>query len=296
MLIRLTVLSVAAAVFLSASAAVAGPVLDHIKSNKQVSLGYRESSIPFSYLGAGQKPVGFSLDLCSHIGSQLKENLSIPDLETKFVAVNSSNRIPLIQSGLVDIECGGTSSSKKRLEQVMFSVSTFASQPSWLTLNSNGLKTLQDMKGKTVAVTQGSDFVGIVQNLSQQEHLDLRLVQGRDHAESFMLLTSGRAAAFFEGDILLAGLKAQSAKPSDLSLQSSDFRTYYFGLMFSKDDPDFKKLVDDVLIKLMASGEFAKIYAKWFTSPIPPNNMNLNFPMSGVLKERVAHPTDAVDY
>ena len=111
-----------------------------------------------------------------------------------------------------------------------------------------------------------------------------------------MLLTSGRAAAFFEGDILLAGLKAQSAKPSDLSLQSSDFRTYYFGLMFSKDDPDFKKLVDDVLIKLMASGEFAKIYAKWFTSPIPPNNMNLNFPMSGVLKERVAHPTDAVDY
>nr|WP_299847714.1 amino acid ABC transporter substrate-binding protein [uncultured Paracoccus sp.] len=207
----------------------------------------------------------------AHAGETLAVNL---------VAVNSSNRIPLIQNGTIDIECGGTSSSKKRLEQVMFSVSTFASQPAWLTMSASGLKSAADIKGKTVVVTQGSNAVAIAQGISQKDDLGLNVVQARDHAESFLMLTSGRAAAFMEDDILLAGLKAQYAKPDDLSFLSDQYDKTYYGLMFSKDDPEFKQTVDGVLSKLMASGDFNKIYDKWFVSPIPPKHINLNFPLN----------------
>lgn len=291
-----TSFSAVAMTILFVSAAHAGPTLDSIRSNKAISIGYREASIPFSYLGADQKPVGFSIDLCTHIVDSLKTDLGIPDLQVKLVPVNSSNRIPLIQNGVIDIECGGTSSSKRRLEQVSFSVSTFASQPSWLSVAASGLNTPEDLKGRTVVVTQGSNAVGIAQGISQKDGLGLNVAQGKDHAESFLLLTSGRASAFMEDDILLAGLKAQYARPDDLAFLKSDYPITWYGLMFSKDDPEFKKAVDDVLSKLMASGEFTKIYDKWFTSPIPPRNMNLNFPMSEALKERVARPSDVVDY
>jgi glutamate/aspartate transport system substrate-binding protein len=289
-------LTAAAIAVFSAPAAQAGPTLDNIKANEAITIGFREASIPFSYLGADQKPVGFSMDLCAHIVDRLKTDLKLPDLKVNLVPVNSSNRIPLIQNGTIDIECGGTSSSKKRLEQVSFSVSTFASQPSWLVLASSGLKTPDDLKGKTVVVTQGSNAVGIAQSVSQKDGLELNVAQGKDHAESFLLLTSGRAAAFMEDDILLAGLKAQYSKPDELAFLKSDYSITWYGLMFSKDDPDFKATVDDVLSKLMASGEFTKIYDKWFMAPIPPKNVNLNFPMSDALKERIANPSDAVDY
>ncbi|MFA6265272.1 MAG: amino acid ABC transporter substrate-binding protein [Pseudolabrys sp.] len=291
-----TILSVTTIAVLSANAAVAGPTLDSIKSKKTISIGYRESSIPFSYLGADQKPIGFSLDLCSHLVARLKADLGTPNLEVKMVPVNSSNRIPLIQNGTIDIECGGTSSSKKRLEQVMFSVSTFASQPSWLAMAASGLKTPEDLKGKTIVVTQGSNAVSIAQDISRKSGLGFNIIQGKDHAESFLLLTSGRAAAFMEDDILLAGLKALHNKPEELAFLKSNYDITYYGLMFSKDDPEFKKSVDDVLSKLMASGEFTKIYDKWFTSAISPKDMNLHFPMSSALKERVAHPSDVVEY
>jgi glutamate/aspartate transport system substrate-binding protein len=270
------------------------PTLDRIKANKSISIGYREASIPFSYLGADQQPVGFSLDLCSHIIDRLNSDLG-EKINVKLVPVNSSNRIPLIQNGTIDIECGGTSSSKKRLEQVMFSVSTFVSRPAWLVMKSSGLKSAADLKGKTVVVTQGSNAVSNADQISQKDGLGLRIAKAKDHAESFLMLTSGRASAFMEDDILLAGLKAQYSDPSALEFLPEQYGKTYYGLMFSKDDPEFKKLVDDVLGKLMASGEFTKIYTKWFESPIPPKNMNLNFPMTDALKERVAHPSDAVD-
>lgn len=288
-------LSAAALSALALSTANAGPTLDRIKANKTISFGYREASIPFSYLGADQKPIGFSLDLCASLVKRLETDLG-EKITVNLVPVNSSNRIPLIQNGTIDIECGGTSSSKKRLEQVTFSVSTFASQPAWLTMAASGLKSAADMKGKTVVVTQGSNAVGIAQAISQKDGLSLNVVQAKDHAESFLMLTSGRTAAFMEDDILLAGLKAQYADPAKLAFLSDQHPKTYYGLMFSKDDPEFKKTVDDVLAKLMASGEFTTAYDKWFVSPIPPKDMNLNFPMNDALKERVAKPSDVVDY
>ncbi|MCC8970074.1 amino acid ABC transporter substrate-binding protein [Bradyrhizobium brasilense] len=289
-------LSATAIIVLSVSAAQAGPTLDNIKSKKAITIGYREASIPFSYLGGDQKPVGFSLDLCAHVVDRLKADLGTPDLQIKLTPVNSSNRIPLIQNGTIDIECGGTASSKQRLEQVSFSISTFASQTAWLAKVSSGLKTPKDLKGKTVVVTQGSDALGIAKGISQDDGLNLTIAQAKDHAESLLLLTTGRAAAWVEADILLAGMKADYSNPADLAFLKANYGTiYYYGLMFSKDDPDFKKVVDDVLSKLMASGEFTKIYDKWFMATIPPKNINLNFPMTDALKERVAHPSDVVN-
>jgi glutamate/aspartate transport system substrate-binding protein len=290
----LSLLSAAAVATLSISAAHAGATLDRIKANKSISLGFRDASIPFSYLGAEQKPVGLSLDLCADIVKRLETDLG-EKLAVNLVPVNGSNRIPLIQNGTVDIECGGTSSSAKRLEQVSFSVATFAGQSSWLVTTSSGIKSAADLKGKTIVVTQGSNAFGIAQGISQKENLGLKIVQAKDHAESFLMLTTGRAAAFLEDDIYLAALKAQSAKPETLALLPDQYDKVYYGLMVSKDDPEFKKTVDDVLSKLMASGEFTKLYDKWFLSPIPPKNVNLSFPMSDALKQRVAHPSDAVE-
>ncbi|UFW51488.1 MULTISPECIES: amino acid ABC transporter substrate-binding protein [Bradyrhizobium] len=296
MLRMLALLSATAIAMLSVSTAQAGPTLDNIKSKKAITIGYREASIPFSYLGGDQKPVGFSLDLCAHIVDRLKADLSTPDLHVKLTPVNSSNRIPLIQNGTIDIECGGTASSKQRLEQVSFSVSTFASQTAWLAKVSSEFKTPKDLKGKTIVVTQGSDALGIAKGISQDEGLNLTIAQAKDHAESLLLLATGRASAWVEADILLAGMKADYSNPADLTFLRANYGTiYYYGLMSSKDDPDFKKMVDDVLSKLMASGEFAKIYDKWFMAAIPPKNINLNFPMTEALKERVAHPSDVVN-
>lgn len=277
------------------SAAADSPTLAKIKSSGAITIGYREASVPFSYLGADQKPVGFSLDLCAAIVDRIKTDLALPNLSVKFTPVNSSNRIPLIQNGTVDIECGGTANDKKRQEQVSFSVATFVSQPRWLVKADGGPKSAADLKAKIIVVTQGSNAVGFAQAINAKEQLGLNIVQAKDHGESFLMLNTGRAAAFMEDDILLAGLKAAAPNPSALAFLPEGYAKIYYGLMFTKGDAGFKALVDDVLSKQMASGEFEKTYAKWFTSPIPPKGENLAFPLTDALKDRIAHPSDAVD-
>jgi glutamate/aspartate transport system substrate-binding protein len=277
------------------SAAADSPTLTKIKSSGAITIGYREASIPFSYLGADQKPVGFSLDICAAIVEQIKADLKLPSLSVSYTPVNSSNRIPLIQNGTVDIECGGTANDKKRQEQVSFSVATFVSQPRWLVKADTGLKSAVDLKGKTIVVTQGSNAVGFAQAVNGKEQLGLSIVQAKDHAESFLMLNTGRAAAFMEDDILLAGLKAAASNPKALVFLPEGYAKIFYGLMFTKGDAGFKALVDDVLSRQMASGQFEKTYAKWFTGPIPPKGENLAFPLTDALKERIAHPSDAVD-
>jgi glutamate/aspartate transport system substrate-binding protein len=277
------------------SAAADSPTLDKIKSSGAITIGYREASIPFSYLGPDQKPVGFSLDLCADIVDRIKDELKLPNLKVNYTPVNSSNRIPLIQSGTVDIECGGTANDKKRQEQVSFSVATFVSQPRWLVKADSGLKSAADLKGKTVVVTQGSNAVGFAQGVNAKEQLGLNIVQAKDHAESFLMLNTGRASAFMEDDILLAGLKAAAPNPKALAFLPEGYAKIYYGLMFTKGDAGFKAIVDGVLSRQMASGQFEKAYAKWFNGPIPPKGENLSFPLTDSLKDRIAHPSDGVD-
>lgn len=273
----------------------AGDTLQKIKETGVITLGYRESSVPFSFLDARQAPVGISMDLCAAIVDKVKQQLALPKLEVKQVAVNSSNRIPLVVNGTVDIECGGTANNAARQKQVSFSVATFVSQPMWLVRADAKVARPAELKGKSVVVTQGSNAVGFARKFNDEGKMELTVIQAKDHGESMLTLTSGRAVAWLEDDILLAGEKANAREPSTFTLLPSGLDNIYYGLMLRKDDATFKALVDGVVAGLMKSGEFDRLYKKWFESPIPPRNVSLAFAMSDKLKERVKSPSDRID-
>jgi glutamate/aspartate transport system substrate-binding protein len=276
----------------TASAESLGPTLAKIKDSNTITIGHREASVPFSYLDDSQKPIGFSLELCNLVVAKVKTALGMPGLKTAYQAVNSSNRIPLVKNGTIDIECGSTANTIPRQSEVSFSVIFYAPQFKWISLKSSGLKTTDDLKGKSVVVTQGTNTSQFVAKLNTEKGLGMKILQGRDHAESFLLVQTGRAAAFMEDDILLAGLKATAGSPDDFAFLTDAFPSDPYGLVVSRDDPGFKQLVDEVLKETMQSGAYDKLYAKWFERPIPPKNINLNFPQSEKLKQLVKVPSD----
>jgi glutamate/aspartate transport system substrate-binding protein len=289
-------LALAAALLVALPAsAQSGGTLQKIRETGSITLGYRESSLPFSYLDGQQQPIGFSLDLCGAIVARLRQQLKLPGLEVRRIAVNSSNRIALVVNGTVDIECGGTANNLARQKQVAFSVATFVSRPRWLVRTDSGIRKAADLKGRTVVVTQGSNAAGFVRRLNEQQSLGLSTISAKDHGESFLTLVSGRAAAFLEDDILLAGEKANARDGALVGFLPEGYDTIYYGLMFRRDDAPFKALVDGVLTAMMQSGEFEKLYRQWFESPIPPRNLNLAFPLSDKLRERIQAPSDKVD-
>jgi glutamate/aspartate transport system substrate-binding protein len=269
-----------------------GGVLQKIKETGTITIGNREASVPFSYLDDSQKPIGFSLDLCGLVVDKVRATIGIPNLKVEYQAVNSSNRIPLVKNRTVDIECGSTANTIPRQSEVAFSVTTYAPQFKWVALKSSGVKTTDDLKRKSVVVTQGTNTAQFVAKLNAEKALGLKVLQGKDHAESFLLVQTGRASAFMEDDILLVGLKATAAAPDDFVLLEDAFPSDPYGLVVSKDDPGFKRLVDDVLTAAMRSGAYDKLYAKWFESPIPPRNVNLHFPQSEKLKGLIRSPSD----
>jgi glutamate/aspartate transport system substrate-binding protein len=269
-----------------------GPTLQRIKDAGTITIGHREASVPFSYLDDDQKPIGFSVELCSLVVAKVKTRLAMPDLKVAYQAVNSSNRIPLVKNGTVDIECGSTANTITRQNEVSFSLILYAPQFKWIALKSSGLKTTDDLKGKPVVVTQGTNTSQFVAKLNADKALGMKILQGKDHAESFLLVSTGRASAFMEDDILLAGLKATANAPDEFALLDDAFPSDPYGLVVSRDDPGFKQLVDETLRQTMASGAYDKLYTKWFESPIPPKNINLHFPQSEKLKELVTTPSD----
>jgi len=276
----------------AASAQSPSPTLQKIKEAGTITIGHRDSSVPFSYLDDSQKPIGFSLELCGLVVAKIKAKLGLADLKVAYQAVNSSNRIPLVKNGTVDIECGSTANTIARQQEVAYSVIFYAPQFKWISLKSSGLKTTDDLKGKTVVVTQGTNTAQFVVKLNTERNLGLKILQGKDHAESFLLVDTGRATAFMEDDILLAGLKANAASPDNFVFLTDAFPSDPYGVMMSKGDPEFKRLVDDALSEAMKSGLYDKLYTKWFESPIPPKNINLNFPQSDKLKELIKAPSD----
>jgi glutamate/aspartate transport system substrate-binding protein len=292
---RLLTLAAAGTLACNVALAQQGETMKKIKETGTITLGYRESSVPFSFLDDQQKPVGISMDLCAAIVAKVKQQLNLPKLAVKQVAVNSSNRIPLVVNGTVDVECGGTANNAARQKQVAFSVATFVSQPVWMVRADAGVKKPTDLKSKTVVVTQGSNAVAFARKFNDDQKLELTTIQAKDHGESMLTLESGRAVAWLEDDILVAGEKANSRNPAAFALVPSGLDTIYYGLMLRKDDPEFKGLVDGVIGGMMKSGEFAKLYKKWFESPIPPRNLNLAFPMTDKLKDRIKSPSDKID-
>jgi glutamate/aspartate transport system substrate-binding protein len=294
---RIMLLSIVTAASVAGSLAqvrAKSPTLEKVRETGKLTLGYRETSIPFSYLGADQKPVGLSLDLCAAVAARVKSELRLAKLDVSYVAVNASNRIPLLRNGTIDIECGSTTNTIDRQKQVAFSLATYVTSPRWLVAESSGISTPKDLKGKTVVITQGSLNFSVAEKVIAEDKLGVTIVQAKDHGESILMLRTGRAAAWFEDDILIAGLVANAPNPKALKLLPNTYAVSYYGLMQPKDDAEFKSLVDGVIKAMMASGEFTERYDKWFTSPIPPNDQNLSLPMSDAMKARVASPSDAL--
>jgi glutamate/aspartate transport system substrate-binding protein len=272
----------------------ASPTLEKIRELGKITFGYREASIPFAYLGTDAKPSGLSLDLCAVVADKVRSALRRPELAIDTVAVDASNRIPLLQNGTVDIECGSTTNTAERQKQVSFSIATYVASPRWLVAASSPITELKALEGQTIVITQGSLNLGVARTIIAEQKLKVTIVQAKDHAESILMLRTGRAAAWFEDDILVAGMVANAPDPKAYRMLAATYAPTYYGLMMRREDPEFKALVDAAIKEKMASGEFDKLYAKWFEQPIPPKGLNLLLPMSDAMKARVASPSDAL--
>ena len=278
---------------------LAGPVaaqspmtLDKIKADGSMTIAYRESSIPFSYLGADAQPTGFAWEICGKIVDQVKKATGRADLKVATQAVTSQNRIPLLQNGTIDIECGSTTNNSERAKQVAFATNYFYTGTRLLVKAGSPINAMADLKGKKVVSTVGTTNYQILRKLDTDRNIGFDLLGAKDHAESALMVQSGRADAFGMDDILLYGLKASSQNPAELAVVGEAIQVEPYAIMLRRDDPAFKKLVDDTLASLIRSGEFETLYKKWFQSPIPPKGINLNAPMSKELLDNLKALSD----
>src|SRR6516165_516658 len=269
--------------------------LKNIKETGAITLGYRDSSIPFSYLDDSQKPIGYAMDICYRIVDAVKKELKLDKLEVKLNPVTSATRIPLMANGTVDLECGSTTNNLERQKQVAFTITHFVTANRFVSKKAANLKSLDDLKGKTIVSTSGTTNIKQITELNGQKNLGMTILPAKDHAESFLMVETGRAVAFFMDDILLYSLVANSKNPSEWVISLDALSVEPYGIMLRRDDPSFKKVVDDAMTKVYKSGEINTIYAKWFLHPVPPKGINLNVPMSEVFKHVVAKPTDSGD-
>ena len=266
--------------------------LKKIKDTNTIALGHRESSIPFSYYNDKQEVVGYSQELMMKVVDAVKADLKLPNLQVTLTPVTSQNRISLVQNGTVDIACGSATNNLERQKQVAFSDTIFVIGTRLLTKNGSGIKDFADLAGKNVVTTAGTTSERLLRKLNEDKKMGMNIISAKDHGESFLTLETGRAVAFMMDDALLAGARANAKHPKDWVIVGTPMSNEAYGCMMRKDDPQFKKVVDDELAKVMQSGEAAKIYNKWFMSPVPPKGMNLDFPMSDDMKAAFAHPND----
>jgi glutamate/aspartate transport system substrate-binding protein len=272
--------------------AQASGTLDKVKQTGQITLAYRESSIPFSYLDDKAQPVGFGFEICQKIVDEVKKATGRQDLKVGLQAVTSANRIPLLQNGTIDIECGSTTNNSERAKLVAFAVNYFYTGTRFFVKAGLPIKSLDDLKGQTVVSTTGTTNFRIIRNLNEEKKLGIDLLGAKDHSESALMVQTGRAVAFAMDDILLYGLKASAANPGDFAVVGDPIQVEPYAIMLRRDDPAFKKLVDDTLAGLMKSGEFERLYKKWFESPIPPKGINLQAPMSKELRDNMKALSD----
>ncbi len=277
---------------LLALAAHAQSTLDKIKDSGSITLAYRESSIPFSYLDDKAQPVGFGVDICDRVVDEIKKTTGRADLKVQRQAVTSANRIPLLMNGTIDLECGSTTNNSDRGKQVAFAINYFYTGTRFLVKSDSGIKGLADLNNKVMVSTTGTTNFRIMRNLITEQKLPIELIGAKDHSESALLVESSRAAAFAMDDILLYGLRASAQNPASLAVVGEAIQVEPYAIMMRKDDAGIKKLVDGVLAGLMKSGDFEKLYRKWFQSPIPPKGINLNAPMDKALVDNLKTLSD----
>jgi glutamate/aspartate transport system substrate-binding protein len=288
----------ATALCLAGHAAIAEELtgtLEKIRNSGTITIGHRESSIPFSYYDKDEKVVGFGMDLCYVVADAVKARLGLPKLEVKLVPITPSLRVPLILSEKIDLACETMTNNVERQKVVAFSSTFFVAANRFLSKVAANLRTLDDLKGRTVVSTIGSTNLKQISELNAQRHLGLTIIGAKDNFEAFRMLESDRAAAVVMDDILLYSTVANSAAPADYVVSDDALSVEPYGILLRRDDPAFKKVADDALAAIYRNGDINKIYAKWFLNPIPPNGISLNVPMSAILKRAIEHPTDSGD-
>ena len=293
-MIRLSIAAIVLSLFGFQALAQDG-TLKKIKDTGAITIGHRDASLPFSYYDDKQQPIGYAMDLCHRIVDAVKANLKMPALKTNYQLVTSANRIPLMANGTIDLECGSTTNNVARQEQVWFANTHFVTANRWVSKKSAKLKTLQDLKGKTIVSTAGTTNIKQITEINAAQNLGMNIISANGHPEAFQMVETGRAVAFVMDDILLAGLAAQSRSPNDYEISSVGLSVEPYGIMLRKDDKAFKAVVDKAMTQIYKSGQINAIYAKWFQKPVPPKNINLNLPMSPAFKKVVANPTDSGD-
>jgi glutamate/aspartate transport system substrate-binding protein len=276
-------------------AAQESPTLKKIKDTGTITIGHRDSSIPFSYYDDKQNVVGYALDICLKVVDAIKADLKMPNLQVKLNPVTSATRIPLIANGTIDLECGSTTNNLERQNQVAFTNTYFLTANRFVSKKANNLKAVADLKGKTVVSTSGTTNLKQITEMNGAQSMGMSILTAKDHAEAFLMVETDRASAFFMDDILLYSLVANSKAPADFVISADALSVEPYGAMMRKDDPVFKKLVDTATADLYKSGQINALYTKWFLSPIPPKGVNLNVPMSDALKKAFANPTDSGD-
>jgi len=269
--------------------------LKKIKDSGMITLGHRDTSIPFSYYDDKQQVIGYAMDICMKIVDAVKAELKMPDLKVVLNPVTSATRIPLMANGTIDLECGSTTNNLDRQKQVGFTNTHFVTANRYVAKKSSNIKKLADLKGKTVVSTAGTTNIKWLTEENGKQNLGMNILTAKDHAEAFLMVETDRAAAFFMDDILLYSLVASSKAPADYAIGDEAYTIEPYGIMLRKDDPAFQKVADNATAQLYKSGAIMPIYNKWFLAPVPPKNVNLNVPVAPQLKNEFANPTNSGD-
>jgi len=286
----------AAAAFLVAlgfaGGAQAEDTLKKIKDSGSITMGVRESSGALAYTLGDGKYTGFHYDVCQHIIQDIQKQLGMSKIDIKYQPVTSQNRIPLVQNGTVDLECGSTTNNAARQKDVAFAPTLYVEEVRIAVKANSGIKGIADLNGKTVATTTGTTSVQLLRKNKRAQGINFNELNGKDHSDSFLLLESGRADAFVMDGQILAGLISKAKNPAEFKIVGEPLSVEPIAIMYRKDDPAFKKAVDDSVRAMAKSGEVAKLYDKWFMQPIPPGNTKVNLPASDATKAAWANPTD----
>lgn len=296
-LTRTTLIGVCLSIWMASTAVAqpSGATLDKIKDSGTIVIGHRDASIPFSYLDDQQQPIGYSMDICLKAVEALKTELKLPNLKVQMNPVTSATRIPLIQNGTIDLECGSTTNNLERQKQVAFAVTTFVTANRLMAKKASNIKTLDDMKGKAIVSTSGTTNLKQITELNAQRNLGMNIMTAKDHAEAFLMVETDRAVAFAMDDILLYSLVATAKSPAEFMITTEALSVEPYGIMLRKEDTALKAVVDKAIKALFQSGDIQQMYAKWFFAPIPPKKITLNVAMSEALKKVIAKPTDSGD-
>ncbi|MFT4069229.1 glutamate/aspartate ABC transporter substrate-binding protein [Paraburkholderia sp.] len=266
--------------------------LAKIQQSGVIAIGHRETSVPFSYVDANNQVIGFSQDLCNKVIDAVKVKTKRSDLKVRFIPVTSQNRIPLVQNGTVDLECGVTTNLVARQSQVTFADTFFVATTRLLTRKDSGIKDFPDLAGKTVVTNQGTTSERILRKMNEDKKMNMQIISAKDYGEGRLTLESGRAVAYMMDDVLLAGTRTLTAKPSDWIITGTPQSSEAYGFMLRHDDTEFRKLVNGTLEQVMKGPEIHTLYDKWFMKPVPPKNVSFDFPMADSLKQLYAAPND----